>query len=277
MFWLLLFFICSSSYCCADDASNGEFSKSKKRNVIVSQFVLPITLDMFERMFVSDTASLSIEDFHRKSMDQNIQLSKWLPTPSSKKTLSSSTREVMFLRPIRGMASTRAIKIQNYTRIGKYGSILLSTTKLKDVPGADTFSVDESMTIRPIGAHSVSLQVSWELQWLRETFFKSLIESNTNNEMKKWQTAYVNTMLEHCKQTSPVAKLGVRPSNGSTKRPSSSFSLMPSPSSSIEHSHPYGQAAPVPPHGDSCLLRRRIWFPKMSFNTLCCSRRGFLF
>ena len=196
MFWLLLFFICSSSYCCADDASNGEFSKSKKRNVIVSQFVLPITLDMFERMFVSDTASLSIEDFHRKSMDQNIQLSKWLPTPSSKKTLSSSTREVMFLRPIRGMASTRAIKIQNYTRIGKYGSILLSTTKLKDVPGADTFSVDESMTIRPIGAHSVSLQVSWELQWLRETFFKSLIESNTNNEMKKWQTAYVNTMLE---------------------------------------------------------------------------------
>ena len=196
MYWLLLLFFIRTFCCAKNDASNNElFSKSKKKNVIVTQFVLPISLDIFERMFVSDTATLSVDDFHRKSMDKNIQLTKWLPSSSSKQT-SSSTREVTFLRPLRGMASTRAIKTQNYTRIGKNGCILSSTTKLKDVPGAETFTVDESMTVRSIGVDSVSLQISWELSWLRESFFKSLIESNTNNEMQKWNDAYLNTMLE---------------------------------------------------------------------------------
>ena len=196
MMWLRLLLLAScSSSCYAAEASNDALSKSTKKNVIVSQFVLPVSLEIFERMFVDDTASLSIEDFHRKSMDKNIQLSKWLPSPSPKQTTSSS-REISFLRPIRGMASTRAIKIQNYTRVGKHGCILSSSTKLKDVPGADTFTVDESLEVRSFGANSVSLQISWELHWLRESFFKSLIESNTNNAMQQWHTDYLSTMLE---------------------------------------------------------------------------------
>lgn len=163
------------------------------KNIIVSQFVLPISLDIFERMFVIDKATLSVEDFHKKSMDKNIQSTKWLPSPSSKQT---STREITFVRPLRGMTSTRAIKNQKYTRLGKNGCVIFSSTKLKDVTGAETFTVDEIMTVRSIGVDSVSLQISWELHWLRESFFKSLIESNTNNEMQKWHDAYLTTMLE---------------------------------------------------------------------------------
>ena len=80
----------------------------------------------------------------------------------------------------------------------------------------------------------------------------------------------------------------VRPSSRSTKQPSammtmlklmSSMTSASTSSSSVEQQLSDGQdtSLPLPSYGDCCLLRRRIWFPKVSFNTLRYSRRGGLF
>lgn len=180
------------------------FKELTKTNVITDQFSMPVSLAEFQRMFIGDSATFSVGDFHTMKKDTNFAMTPWMPPTSSSSVASSErVRELTFSRPLRGMKPTRATKYQKWINMGKQGCVLTSSTKLKDVPCSDCFSVDESMVVLSNGEHSVHVKISWEVQWLRSSFLKSLIESNTRSEMKMWQSSYLESMLQHV-TSSPV-------------------------------------------------------------------------
>lgn len=59
-------------------------------------------------------------------------------------------REIKFFKPVNlpGLASTRGVKVQRYRRFGDVGLVLCSSTRLEDVPAADTFSVEDMIAVR---------------------------------------------------------------------------------------------------------------------------------
>ena len=59
-------------------------------------------------------------------------------------------REMKFVKPVPMMkSSTRGVKVQRYLRFGDYGLVLCSSTRLEDVPAADSFSVEDMIAVSP--------------------------------------------------------------------------------------------------------------------------------
>ena len=58
-------------------------------------------------------------------------------------------REMKFFKPVNlpGLASTRGIKLQKCHYFEDVGMILSSSTRLQDVPAADTFTVEDVMIV----------------------------------------------------------------------------------------------------------------------------------
>lgn len=69
----------------------------------------------------------------------------WTDTSS----VLGADREIKFFKPVNlpGLASTRGVKVQRYRRFEDAGLVLLSSTRLEDVPAADTFSVDDALVV----------------------------------------------------------------------------------------------------------------------------------
>jgi len=83
--------------------------------------------------------------YHESVKDSDVVLSPW---DAMSPTLGS-TREMKFFKPVNlpGLASTRGVKLQRYKHFEDIGLILNSSTRLEDVPAADTFSVEDVMIV----------------------------------------------------------------------------------------------------------------------------------
>lgn len=77
--------------------------------------------------------------------DTDVALGSWSEMSSS----LGCTREMKFFKPVNlpGLASTRGVKLQRYKHYEDIGIILYSSTRLEDVPAADTFSVDDTLIV----------------------------------------------------------------------------------------------------------------------------------
>lgn len=123
-----------------------ELSRVRLKLVVVQDQVLNITLDEFYKLFLDNNAPMSILKYHQMVKDTNLTLSQW-------ETMSQSLgmgRELRFFKPVNlpGLASTRGIKVQRCVQFGDYGLVVCSSTRLEDVPAADTFSVDDALAVR---------------------------------------------------------------------------------------------------------------------------------
>ncbi len=83
--------------------------------------------------------------YHESVKDTNLVVSSW----STMSTEMGSGREIKFFKPVNlpGLASTRGVKLQRYRKFGDYGLMVFSSTRLEDVPAADTFSVDDIVAV----------------------------------------------------------------------------------------------------------------------------------
>ena len=83
--------------------------------------------------------------YHESVKDSDVVLSPW---DTMSPTLGS-TREMKFFKPVNlpGLASTRGVKLQRYKHFEDIGLILYSSTRLEDVPAADTFSVEDVLIV----------------------------------------------------------------------------------------------------------------------------------
>lgn len=122
-----------------------ELTKVRLKLNVVQDQILNISLDDFYKLFIDDKAPMSIKKYHEMVKDTNLVLSPW-------EKLSESLgvgREMRFFKPVNlpGLASTRGIKVQRCIRFDRVGLIVCSSTRLEDVPAADTFSVDDVLAV----------------------------------------------------------------------------------------------------------------------------------
>lgn len=130
-------------------------------------------------------------------------------------------REIKFFKPVNlpGLASTRGVKLQRFKKFGDYGLMVFSSTRLEDVPAADTFSVDDIIAVstfnerncrsnffccsiminaqvNSIGENKINVEITFQVTFLKSTYMKYIIERSTNVEMTKW----LEVFFEHLKK-----------------------------------------------------------------------------
>ena len=170
------------------EAYTEEEAKSRLKTVVTSG-IMPLSVAEFAELFVEDGAEHSWLAYHALVLDTSLELSAWADMPS---TLLGKTRELKFFKPVNlpGLKSTRGVKVQRYRRFGDAGLVVCSSTRLEDVPAADTFSVEDMISVQQVltatGEEAVQVEITFEVFFLKTTMFRYLIERNTQSEMLKW-------------------------------------------------------------------------------------------
>jgi hypothetical protein len=170
-----------------------EVSKCKMK-IMIKKEILNISVDAFYDAFVADDAVFSWKRHHEEHGDKDVQVIPW--TYVSKAL--GFTREFKFFKPVNlpGVAKTRAKKVQRYRRFGDAGLLLCSSTLVEDVPAADTFSVEDVCVVRSLDAGRISVELGFEVKFVKNTMLKFLIESNTNSEMSKWMEEFSKVLIK---------------------------------------------------------------------------------
>jgi hypothetical protein len=113
-------------------------------------------------------------------------------------------REIKFFKPVNlpGLKSTRGVKVQKCKRFGNCGLVLLSSTRLEDVPMASSFTVEDMVTVKAMDSNRVLVEISFEVKFIKNlnAFFRYTVDSSTSPEMTKWlQAFFANNLKLHSK------------------------------------------------------------------------------
>ena len=182
-----------------DDAAAYQDEVSKSRlKITAASGKLQITLKDFCKLFIEENAPYGFKQYHEKVNDTNLDRSAWAETSSS----MGLVREMKFLKPVNlpALKSTRGVKLQRYRSFGNYGLVVCSSTRLEDVPAADTFSVEDMLAVHIIDDENVFVEITFEVKFIKSTLFKYVIESSTNAEMGKWLEVYFNELSNSVKK-----------------------------------------------------------------------------
>ena len=170
-----------------DSASfQDEVSKSRLK-ITASSGKLQISLKDFAKLFVEENAPYGFKQYHESVNDTNLEISEWAESSSM-----GYVREMKFLKPVNlpALKSTRGVKVQRYRKFGNYGLVICSSTRIEDVPAADTFSVEDMIAVHKLDDNNVFVEITFEVKFIKSTLFKYVIESSTNAEMGKWLEVY---------------------------------------------------------------------------------------
>jgi len=171
-------------------------------------------------LFFSNEASFPISKYQTDViLDREVSYTKWNRSRQIFPPLFY--RDVGFIHPLSnplGPSEAKTSREQRFQRFGKLGAILLNTTTIHGVPGADCFKIEdrwvvESMTDTTTTSSSskVVFTVSFQVNFSKRTMMKPLIQKNIKIETKKWFQGYVEfiqrSLHEDCdrKEDSPTS------------------------------------------------------------------------
>jgi hypothetical protein len=178
------------------DLVKEQIASATLKHAVIKE-TLPVSVQEFAKLFVEDHAEHSWKKYHGKVGDSQLNVTTWshMHAGAEHEGLGSG-REIKFFKPVNlpGLKETRGVKLQKYQRYGIHGLIVSSSTRLEDVPAADTFTVEDVVTVRrpepgeiqgAVERH-VIVEISFEVCFIKSTFLKYMIEASTNTEMTKW-------------------------------------------------------------------------------------------
>lgn len=168
------------------EAFNEEVAKSQLRIKVASK-VMAITVGEFAELFVEDNAVHSLLAYHELVNDSSLECSPWKVMRGN----LGKGRELKFFKPVNlpGLKYTRGVKLQRYRRFGDGGLVVCSSTRLDDVPAADTFSVEDMLSVQQTEG-GATIEITFEVKFLKTTMFRYLIDKSTTTEMTKWLHAF---------------------------------------------------------------------------------------
>jgi hypothetical protein len=113
------------------------------------------------------------------------------------------TRSIEFWHPIKGNvgpSGAQTTRHQTYRRFGSQGFIIENTTKVKGIPAADCFQVQDRWVFEQSSTttsdNSISMTVSFHITFTKRTMLKPIIEKNIRHETKSWFQGYVKMVME---------------------------------------------------------------------------------
>ena len=148
-------------------------------------------------MYLGESSEKGLDHYHHTLGDKSAVLSPW--TGSS----GTYTRSLNFVAKIVdspvGPPESRASKLQ-VLKVGKNGWELTTTTKLQDIPSGDAFAVVDVVAMGTAPDSSGSYEEeksdayfagSYEVAFLKSTFWKSIIEHKTQKKTGDWIRTYI--------------------------------------------------------------------------------------
>ena len=186
------------------EAFREDYRRSLLRQRVVSNEVLPVSAQQFLDLFYEDNAVYSMKRYHEGTKDRNVMISPWAASLTGRDGagVTSFMREMRFMKHITnvlaGVKESRAIKVFRLKKFGDVGFIVMSSTRCEDIPAGNTFSVEEAVVVRTLGANRVAVDMSFEVKFLLRTILKMAIESNTNTDMRRWVKAFFDRTKAHC-------------------------------------------------------------------------------
>jgi hypothetical protein len=180
-------------------------AEQRKLKISILKDSLPLSVADFHLLFVQDSAVHSWLRYHELCNDEQLSCTQWDKMSTVEHSADMGmTREIKFLKPVNlpGLKSTKGVKVQRLQRFDSHGLIISSSTRLEDVPSADAFSVEDVICVKRKDDKSVNIEIYFEVKFIKSSWIRYMIETNTAAEMTKW----LHSFFEYLR-TSAKAKL----------------------------------------------------------------------
>ena len=180
-------------------------SKASHENIALEPTDLSCSLDEFFDLFFQDEAPHALAKYQQEHIgDKNVQFSPWrahLPETGDNATLALK-RTIEYIHPLNnsmGPSEAKTYRTQYLLRYGECGMLLRNTTKVEGIPMADCFQVMDQWIFQPSESADndrscLTLSVSFRVDFVKRTMFKSLIQKNVKSETKKWFGGFVEVL-----------------------------------------------------------------------------------
>jgi hypothetical protein len=225
------------------------------QQVLVVSF--PVNVKTFFKIFFSDDSTFT-QVYHAARGDKDLVVKKWSNSPQF-----GNIRDVMFLSPVKvplGPSHTRLTETQRY-HLTKNRLLMDTISMMLDIPYGDSFRVEGKWDISLTSPDSCKLTVNIGVHFMKKTWFKSKIETQTIKETKEsfqqW-AGLATAEITKYKASNPSSSLPKHPSSTSTSSSSSSSSgslpptNSPPPSSSTSEQNapgsPLAATQTIPPY-----------------------------
>ena len=180
-------------------------SKASHENIALEPTDISCSLDEFFDLFFQDEAPHALAKYQQEHIgDTDVQFSPWrahLPETGDNVTLALK-RTIEYIHPLNnsmGPSEAKTYRTQYLLRYGECGMLLRNTTKVEGIPMADCFQVMDQWIFQPSESgdndrRCLTLSVSFQVDFVKRTMFKSLIQKNVKSETKKWFGGYVKVL-----------------------------------------------------------------------------------
>ena len=114
-------------------------------------------------------------------------------------TINVLERKIAFIHPLKnpvGPSEARTVRTQTFRRFHNFGMTLQNSTKIEGVPKADCFVVEDRWIFTKVSETQISFSVSFRMNFIKSTMFKSIIQKNTRSETKSWLRGYASYVQE---------------------------------------------------------------------------------
>jgi hypothetical protein len=145
-------------------------------------------------MFLADHAPHSLDSFQRNTIgDTEMVVAPWelrrgcdllVRTTSCQHKLKNSL----------GPSHAKTTRHQRLQRFGNLGICVESSITVAGVPAADCFIVSDQWLIEAVPGGNVLFSVRFQINFLKRTILKGIIQTSTRTESKQWFASYVKMM-----------------------------------------------------------------------------------
>ena len=186
---------------------------------------LPISLDRFHSLFVAPGAPYDLPMFYLGKKYYNLTHSPWQPPVPATLTPAMLTRQIVFTKSISypGLSSTLCTNSQRvWYWPAQGGLIVYSSTRMRDVPAADSFTVEHRLVVTK-ATHGdgrdqglVWIHGSFHVAFHKWSMLSSFITSTTTREMHQFFQEYFEFFSSHADAATDVVTASAVPASASS-------------------------------------------------------------
>lgn len=183
-----------------------------------------INVKSFFKLFFSDDSTFT-QTYRGHRGDKDITVKKWTNSPQF-----GMIRDVLFMSPVKvplGPSHTRATETQRY-HLSKNRLLIDTVTMFLDIPYGDSFRIEGKWDVSPASPDSCRLVISIGVHFMKKTWFKSKIESQTIKETKEsfqqWATVAQAEITKALKSGSHLLHPSTHPPSQPNSQPPSAQS-----------------------------------------------------
>jgi hypothetical protein len=133
---------------------------------------------------------------HEHCGDERIEVVPW-----DRVDTSCCVRTIKFLKSCNmpDLELAPGVKNQKWWVFGDVGTVVRSSTEMKDVPFAHLFTVEDCLVVKSTGPARVSITATMEVAYLESSPKEGEIFDNVSKEVVAWYVAYIAAMRDHLK------------------------------------------------------------------------------